>query len=340
MDPRRLDRARGTTTPSKPTSGRNRGKSGHPGGRKVIEARPATLGTWINGARPPTLLLAVAAVAVGTGAASLDLDAWYSHWVRAVLALIVAVALQIGVNFANDYSDGVRGTDRNRVGPARLRRLRPRQAPDACSTVAIVFFGIAAVAGAILIIRSEQWWLFAVGVVCFAAAWFYTGGKHPYGYYALGEVAVFIFFGIVPVAGTMYTQTGTVDIEGWLGGVAMGCFAAAVLVVNNLRDREQDAVNRKRTLAVFLGNRGSRALMVVLLLVPMVLLAFYFLFYPLAGFVWFDFLLVGPTILIVITGKTAPEFVTALKLTLFAAFVYGVGLAASLVFWGGGSIAG
>jgi 1,4-dihydroxy-2-naphthoate octaprenyltransferase len=339
MDPRRLDRARGTTTPSKPTSGRNRGKSGHPGGRLTSEARPATLGTWINGARPPTLLLAVAAVAVGTGAASLELDQWYTHWFRAVLALIVAVALQIGVNYANDYSDGVRGTDKNRVGPARLvgsGRAKPRTV----LTVAIVFFGIAAVAGAILIIRSEQWWLFAVGAVCFAAAWFYTGGKHPYGYYALGEVAVFIFFGIVPVAGTMYTQTGTVNIEGWLGGVAMGCFAAAVLVVNNLRDREQDAISRKRTLAVFLGNRGSRALMIVLLVIPLALLAFYFLFYPLAGFVYFDALLILPLILIVITAKTAPEFVTALKLTLFAAFIYGVGVGASLAFWGGGSIAG
>jgi 1,4-dihydroxy-2-naphthoate octaprenyltransferase len=338
MDPRRTDRARGTA-PSKPTQGKNRGKSGHPGGRLTSEARPATLGTWIAGARPQTLLLAIAPVAVGTGAASLDLPSWHTHWVRAVLALIVALSLQIAVNYANDYSDGVRGTDKNRVGPARLvgsGRAKPR----AVLTVALVFFGIAAVAGVILVWRSGEWWLLAVGAVCIAAGWFYTGGKRPYGYYALGEVAVFLFFGIVPVAGTMYTQTGTVNLEAWLGGVAIGAFACAVLVVNNLRDREQDALSRKRTLAVFLGNRGTRALYVALMLVPLALLAFYAIFYPLAGFVFFDVLLVLPAILIVILAKTTPEYVTALKATLFAAFLYGIGLGASLAFWGTASIGG
>jgi 1,4-dihydroxy-2-naphthoate octaprenyltransferase len=338
IDPR-IGRTTKATTPSKPTPGKNRGKSGHPGGRVTSEANPATLGTWIAGARPQTLLLAIAPVAVGTGAASVDLPSWHYHWVRAVLALIVALALQIGVNYANDYSDGIRGTDKNRVGPARLvgsGRAKPR----AVLTVALVFFGIAALAGAILIWRSGAWWLFAVGAVCIAAGWFYTGGKRPYGYYALGEVAVFLFFGIVPVAGTMYTQTGTVNIEGWLGGVAMGAFASAVLVVNNLRDREQDALSRKRTLAVFLGNRGTRALYVVLMLVPLALLAFYLIFYPLAGFVYFDALLVLPAVLIVILAKTAPEYITALKLTLFSAFFYGIGLGAALAFWGAASIAG
>lgn len=338
MDPRRIDRARGTT-PSKPTSGKNRGKSGHPAGRKVIEARPATLGTWISGARPQTLALAVASVAVGTGAASLQLDHWYDHWARAVLALIVALSLQIAVNYANDYSDGVRGTDKNRVGPPRLvgsGRAKPRTV----LTVALVFFGIAAVAGVILVAKSGEWWLLAVGAVCIAAGWFYTGGKRPYGYYALGEVAVFLFFGVVPVAGTVYTQTHTVNVEGWVGGVAVGALSAAVLLVNNLRDREQDALSRKRTLAVLLGSRGSRALYTVLLLVPMALLVFYGIFYPLAWFVFFDGLLVLPAILIVLLAKTAPEFVTALKVTLLAAFLYGIGLGASLAFWGTAAIAG
>jgi len=337
MDPRRIERARQAAapsknvTPSKPTSGRNRGKSGHPGGRKVGEARPATLSTWIAGARLQTLLLAIGPVAVGTGAASLVLPHWYDHWFRAVLALIVALALQIGVNFANDYSDGIRGVDANRVGPPRLvgsGRAKPR----AVLTVAIVFFAIAAVAGGILIWRSGQWWLLAVGVVCFAAAWFYTGGKHPYGYYALGELAVFVFFGVVPVAGTMYTQTGTVNIEAWLGSVALGCFACAVLVVNNLRDRERDTVSRKRTLSVLLGGRLSRALYIVLMLVPMGLLAFYTVFYPLAGYVFFAALLVVPAIVIVVFAKTASEYVSAMRLTLFASFLYGLGLAAALVF--------
>ena len=332
MDPRRIEQRRAqNVTPSKPTSGRNRGASGHPGGRKTGEVRPATLRTWIAGARLQTLLLAVAPVLVGTGAASLALPHWYEHWFRAVLALIVALALQIGVNFANDYSDGIRGVDTNRVGPPRLvgsGRAKPR----AVLTVAIVFFAIAAVAGGILVWRSGQWWLLAVGAVCFAAAWFYTGGKHPYGYYALGELAVFIFFGVVPVAGTMYTQTGTVNLEAWLGGVALGCFACAVLVVNNLRDRERDAVSRKRTLAVLLGNRLSRALYVVLMLVPMGLLAFYMVFYLNAGYVFFVALLVVPAIVIVLFAKTAAEYVSALRLTLFSAFLYGLGLAAALAF--------
>ena len=334
MDPRRIERARTTsTTPSKPTNGRNRGRSGHPGGRKPGEARPATLSTWIAGARLQTLLLAIGPVAVGTGAASL-IDPhlpWYHHWFRAVLALIVALALQIAVNFANDYSDGIRGVDTNRVGPPRLvgsGRAKPR----AVLTVAIVFFAIAAVAGGILVWRSGQWWLLAVGAVCFAAAWFYTGGKHPYGYYALGELAVFVFFGVVPVVGTMYTQTGTVNIEAWLGGVAMGCFACAVLVVNNLRDRERDAVSRKRTLAVLLGNRPTRALYVVLMLVPMGLLAFYTVFYLEAGYVFFVAVLVLPAIAIVLFAKTAGEYVSAMRLTLFASFIYGLGLAAALAF--------
>ncbi|HEY4151697.1 MAG TPA: 1,4-dihydroxy-2-naphthoate polyprenyltransferase [Pseudolysinimonas sp.] len=332
MDPRRIQRARqSNTTPSKPTSGRNRGKSGHPGGRKPGEARPATLRTWIAGARPQTLLLAVAPVVVGTGAASLLLTHWYEHWFRAVLALIVALSLQIAVNYANDYSDGVRGVDTNRVGPPRLvgsGRAKPR----AVLVVAIVFFAIAAVAGGILVWRSGQWWLLAVGAVCIAAGWFYTGGKRPYGYYALGELAVFVFFGVVPVAGTIYTQTGTVNLEAWLGGVAIGCFACAVLVVNNLRDRERDAVSRKRTLAVLLGNRASRVLYVVLMLVPMGLLAFYTVFYLEAGYVFFVAVLVLPAIAIVLFAKTATEYVSAMRLTLFSLFVYGVGLAAALAF--------
>ena len=340
MDPARIERARTTsTTPSKPTSGRNRGRSGHPGGRKAGEVRPATLGTWIAGARLQTLLLAVAPVAIGFGAASVELDHWYEHWFRAVLALIVALALQIAVNYANDYSDGIRGVDTNRVGPPRLvgsGRAKPRQV----LTVAIVFFGIAAVAGAILIWRSGEWWLFAVGVVAFAAAWFYTGGKHPYGYFGLGEVSVFIFFGIVPVAGTTYTQTGTVNVEAWLGGVAIGAFACAVLVVNNLRDREKDQLARKRTLAVLLGDRPTRVLYVILMLVPLALLAFYGLFYPLAWFVYFVALAVIPAILIVTTAKAPSEFVTAMRVTLYSAFVYGLGLAAALIFWGGGALAG
>jgi 1,4-dihydroxy-2-naphthoate octaprenyltransferase len=319
---------------------KGRGRSGRPGGRPVAEARPATLGTWIAGARPQTLPLALAAVVIGYGAASntaaFGVHFW-DHWLRAVGCLVVAIALQIGVNYANDYSDGVRGTDAQRVGPQRLvgsGRARPR----AVLTVAIVFFAIAAVAGVLVVWRSGQWWLLAVGAACIAAAWFYTGGKRPYGYYALGELAVFVFFGIVPVAGTVFVLTssaatfGTVNIEGWLGGVAAGALACGVLVVNNLRDIERDRAARKRTLAVLIGRVPTIVLYVVLMLVPFGLLAFFTLFYLNAGYTYFTLVVALPAIVIVIFAKTARELVTALQLTLLTALLFGLGLGAALLF--------
>jgi len=300
----------------------------------VAEARPATLGTWISGARPQTLPLAIAAVALGYGAAANTAafgDSWTMHWLRGLGCLVVAVALQIGVNYANDYSDGIRGTDAHRVGPQRLvgsGRARPRTV----LVVALVFFGIAAIAGVLVVWRSGQWWLLAVGVACIAAAWFYTGGKRPYGYLALGELAVFVFFGIVPVAGTVFVlssspaKVGTVNIEGWLGGVAAGAFACAVLVVNNLRDRERDKQAGKRTLAVLIGRVPTIILYVVLMLVPYVLLVFFTLFYLSAGYVYFTALAAVPAIVIVLFARTPRELVTALQLTLLSALLYGLGL--------------
>ena len=294
---------------------------------------PATLGTWIAGARPLTLLLAVAPVVLGTATASLLTENWYDHWVRALLALAVAVGLQIAVNYANDYSDGVRGVDRNRVGPARLvgsGRAKPRTV----LIVALVFFALAAAAGATLIILSQQWWLFAGGVVILAAAWFYTGGPKPYGYRALGEIAVMLFFGVVPVAGTMYTQVGEVNVEAWVGGAALGAIAAAVLVVNNLRDRERDAAVGKRTLAVLLGNLGTRILYIVLMLLPFVALAFFVIFYDYTLFVFFIALAALPAMLIVATARHPREFLIAMRLTLLTAFGFGIGMAAVIAFGG------
>jgi 1,4-dihydroxy-2-naphthoate octaprenyltransferase len=174
-------KAKSAPAKGRASGSKGRGRSGRPGGRPIVEARPATLGTWIAGARPQTLPLALAAVAIGYGAASntaaFGVQLW-DHWLRAVGCLVVAIALQIAVNYANDYSDGVRGTDAHRVGPQRLvgsGRARPR----AVLTVALVFFAIAAVAGVLVVWRSGQWWLLAVGAVCIAAAWFYTGGKRP-----------------------------------------------------------------------------------------------------------------------------------------------------------------
>jgi len=352
FDPQALDRARGTVAPKSgkaakapapaasakgkapvkgKSSAKGRGRSGRPGGRPPAEASPATLGTWIAAARPLTLALAIAPVALGTGAAALGMEEWYSHWLRALVCLAVAVLLQIGVNYANDYSDGVRGTDAHRVGPARLvgsGRAKPRHVLIA----ALVFFGLAALAGLALVIRTQHWWLLAVGAVAILAAWFYTGGKRPYGYAGLGELAVFVFFGVVAVAGTTFVQLGTVNIEAWLGGVAIGLFAMAVLHVNNLRDRAQDAAAGKRTLAVRIGDVPSRILYAVLVAAPFGILVFYVLFFDLAPYVYFAGFAAAPAILIVLTARTAPEYVTALKLTLLTALLFGVGLGAALAF--------
>lgn len=334
IDPKLIERNRAKSdaakrAQSKAQSSKNRGRSGRP----AEKIPPATLGTWIAGARPLTLLLAVAPVALGTATASLLTDNWYDHWVRALLALAVAVGLQIAVNYANDYSDGIRGVDRNRIGPVRLvgsGRAKPR----AVLIVALVFFALAAAAGATLIILSQQWWLFAGGVVILAAAWFYTGGPRPYGYRALGEVAVMLFFGVVPVAGTMYTQVGEVNVEAWIGGAALGAIAAAVLVVNNLRDRVRDAAVGKRTLAVLLGSLGTRILYIVLMLLPFGALAFYVIFYDYSLFVFFIGLAAVPAMLIVATAKTPREFLIAMRLTLLTAFGFGIGMAAVIAFGG------
>jgi 1,4-dihydroxy-2-naphthoate polyprenyltransferase len=334
IDPRTIERTKAKADVARRAQqAKNRGKSGRPGGRPAEQVPPATLGTWIAGARPLTLLLAVAPVALGTGTASLLTENWYDHWVRALLALAVAVGLQIAVNYANDYSDGVRGVDKNRVGPVRLvgsGRAKPR----AVLTVALVFFVLAAAAGATLIILSQQWWLFAGGVIILAAAWFYTGGPKPYGYRALGEVAVMLFFGVVPVAGTMFTQVGEVNIEAWVGGAALGAIAAAVLVVNNLRDRERDAAVGKRTLAVLLGNVGTRVLYIVLMALPFVALGFYVLFYDYTVWVFFIGLAALPAMLIVATARSPREYLLAMRLTLLTAFGFGVGMAAVIAFGG------
>jgi 1,4-dihydroxy-2-naphthoate octaprenyltransferase len=305
-------------------------------GAKLAPPKPATLGTWIAGARPQTLVLAIAPVALGTAAAAQVMTNWYDHWVRALLALAVAVFLQIGVNYANDYSDGVRGTDRDRVGPQRLvgsGRAKPRTV----LTVALVFFGLAAAAGLVLVWRTEQWWLLAVGALALLAGWFYTGGRRPYGYLGLGELAVFVFFGIVPTAGTMYVQVLEVNVEAWLAGAAAGALACAVLVANNARDRERDQAHGKRTLAVLLGDRGSRIFYVVLMLVPFGILAFFAVFYdPSVGagyapLVYFAAVAALPAILIAVTARTAREWVLVMQLTLVTALLFGVGLAAAIV---------
>lgn len=214
----------------------------------------ATAGEWFEGARLRTLPAAVAPVLVGTGAAA-QVDG--AHVGRALLAAGVALALQVGVNFANDYSDGVRGTDANRVGPMRLT-ASGAAAPGQVKRAAFVSFGIAALLGLALVALCGQWWLLAVGAAAIAAAWFYTGGRHPYGYLGLGEAGVFVFFGLVAVLGTTYTQALTVTWPAALGATGVGLLACALLMVNNIRDVPGDAVAGKRTLPVRFGERRAR----------------------------------------------------------------------------------
>ncbi|KAA8889866.1 1,4-dihydroxy-2-naphthoate polyprenyltransferase [Nocardia colli] len=225
----------------------------------------ATAAQWIEGARPRTLPNAIAPVLAGTGAAaSLDGAVWW----KAVLALLVSLALIIGVNFANDYSDGIRGTDDVRVGPVRLVGQKLASAA-AVRNAAIASLGIAAVVGLVLA-ATTAWWLLLVGVACLAGAWFYTGGSKPYGYSGFGEIAVFVFFGLVGVLGTEFVQAEQIDWAGVVLAVSVGAFSSAVLVANNLRDIPTDSQSGKVTLAVKLGDPRTRTLQLALLAVPFI----------------------------------------------------------------------
>ncbi|MGH3821294.1 MAG: 1,4-dihydroxy-2-naphthoate polyprenyltransferase [Pseudonocardiaceae bacterium] len=226
----------------------------------------ASVAQWVQGARPRTLPNSIAPVLAGWGAAA---ALGSSHWGRALLALVVALAMQIGVNYANDYSDGIRGTDAIRVGPMRLVGSGAA-APAAVRAAALTSFMIASLAGLVLVALAGQWWLLALGAVCIAAAWCYTGGPRPYGYAGLGELAVFVFFGLVAVLTTQYVVGERITPTGGLAAVAVGAMSAAVLVANNLRDIPTDTLAAKRTLAVRLGDQRTRTLYTVLVAVPFV----------------------------------------------------------------------
>jgi 1,4-dihydroxy-2-naphthoate octaprenyltransferase len=219
----------------------------------------ATTAEWIAGARPRTLPAAFAPVAVGTGVAAyqggFDL-------IAGALALLIAISLQIGVNYANDYSDGIKGTDVARVGPVRLVGQGLASA-RAVQVAAILALALGGVFGLILVARSGTWWLLLVGALAIAAAWLYTGGPRPYGYAGLGEVFVFVFFGLVAVVGTAYTQTGNVSALACVAAFAPGLWSVAILMVNNIRDIPGDREVGKHTLAVRLGDHKSRTLFVL-----------------------------------------------------------------------------
>jgi len=286
---------------------------------------PATLRDWIGAARLRTLPLAVTPVLIGTAAATLVTHAL--HWVIALACLVVAVALQIGVNYANDYSDGVRGTDDHRVGPARLTASRKAK-PRTVLIVALAFFGIAALAGLAITIRTQQWWLIAVGAACILAAWFYTGGKRPYGYAGLGELFVFVFFGLVATLGTTWVQAFSLPQEAWFGAVASGFIACAVLLANNLRDIDQDRVSGKRTLTVLIGRTATRWLFTLLLIAAFAIAAWLALFYPIAWLTLLALLAAIPAMVIVWMYRDPRELVVALGLTSLTSVAYG-----AFLFW-------
>ncbi|HEX4255172.1 MAG TPA: 1,4-dihydroxy-2-naphthoate polyprenyltransferase [Streptosporangiaceae bacterium] len=281
---------------------------------------------WLAGTRPRTLPAAVVPVLIGTGVAFGY--GKFSPW-RAGLALVVALALQIGVNFANDYSDGIRGSDERRVGPTRLVAAglaRPRQVLAA----AFACFAVACVAGLVLAIFTS-WWLIAVGAAAVAAAWFYTGGSHPYGYQGLGEVAVFAFFGLAAVAGTAYVQMVGFSWLELLAAIPAGLLSCALLMINNLRDIGSDAEVGKRTLAVRLGDRRSRAVYIASLLLPFVAALALTPARPLAALTVVTLPLAWGPIQAVRSGAAGPTLIKALgqtgRLQLAFGIMFTIGLA-------------
>jgi 1,4-dihydroxy-2-naphthoate polyprenyltransferase len=280
----------------------------------------ATISNWITGARVRTLPLAAAPVILGSATASLvdRFDVWL-----ALGALLVALFLQIGVNYANDYSDGIRGTDDQRVGPLRLTASGLAR-PKSVKLAAFITFGLAGVIGLAMVAFVGQWWLIGVGAIAILAAWYYTGGKTPYGYAGLGEVAVFVFFGLVATIGTNYLMTLTLDPLAVIMGSASGLYASAVLLVNNIRDRATDEVAGKKTIAVRLGDKRSRVLFLLMIFIPVALNLLLILIYPATVIGLLNLLLLVPISGIALSGKTPKELITALKLTSLAGFGYGL----------------
>jgi 1,4-dihydroxy-2-naphthoate octaprenyltransferase len=287
---------------------------------------------WIAGARPRTLPAAVAPVLAGTGVAAFVDEA---VWWKALLALVVSLALQVGVNYANDYSDGVRGTDADRVGPMRLVGSGAAS-PRAVKGAAFASFGVAAAAGLVLA-ATTAWWLVAVGLVCVVAAWFYTGGEKPYGYLGLGEVMVFVFFGLVAVVGTTYVQTETWEWPALYAGVGIGALACAILVANNLRDIPTDTVAGKRTLAVRLGDERTRSLYAFLVLVAaaaVVAVAVATTWWALLGLAFLARAL--PPTRAVLGGATGPALIPVLAATGASELLWSVLVAVPLLVLGPG----
>lgn len=287
----------------------------------------ATVAQWIEGARLRTLPLAAAPIIAGS-AAAYQLGEFMP--LRALLAFLVAFFLQVGVNYANDYSDGVKGTDEVRVGPLRLVGSGAAS-PGQVKAAALICFALAGLSGLALIYLAQQWWFLAIGASAVLAAWGYTGGKHPYGYMGLGDLFVFIYFGLVATLGTMFTQTAQLTLTSWVFALSLGLFSCALLMANNVRDIPTDRLVGKKTLAVRLGDRGSRitytlemalGLGLTLLLIP--------------SNPWFAlvFVLIGPLLhscLLVLSGAQGPQLIPVLKQAGLLALVYSLLVTLALV---------
>jgi 1,4-dihydroxy-2-naphthoate octaprenyltransferase len=287
----------------------------------------ATLPQWIAGARPRTLPAAVAPVVVGTAAAAplerADLG-------LALLALLLSVALQVGASYANDYSDGIRGTDGKRVGPVRLVGQHLAN-PDNVKLMAFAFFGFAALVGLALVALSEAWVMIPLGALAVLAAWKYTGGDNPYGYRGLGEVYVFLFFGLMATLGTLYTQAEQLTGVGLAGAVGVGAITSAILVVNNLRDIPTDRESGKLTLAVRLGDTRTRWFYALLVLVAVAMAVVVGLQYPVALAALLSLGLLWKPAQVLRRGATGRDLVPVLAATGLFEIAYAVLLAAGIV---------
>jgi 1,4-dihydroxy-2-naphthoate octaprenyltransferase len=268
------------------------------------------------------LAAAISPVLVGTALAS------EINWLIAALALTVSLSLQIAVNYANDYSDGVRGTDKNRVGPVRLVASELASA-KAVKVAAMLSLSVAAVAGLILALQTTLWFI-PVGALSILAAWGYTGGAKPYGYFGFGELAVFLFFGVIATVGSNYAQTGQITGQALLLSIPVGALACAILVMNNLRDLPLDKLVNKRTLAVRIGDKKTRYFYAILLIIAQIICVYAYTFntYALLTILWLPMTI--SNIRRVLQGAVGldliPMLVRTARLQLLLSFTLGLAL--------------